>query len=159
MTEWLTFEGRVEAVKWGRATYTLLILPSEIAKALEALRARRVEGEINDHPVNLALSRAPVVDGVFLWAGRSLLDRLGIEPGEAVEVRLRPAPPDEVDTPDDLASALRAAGLAANWSALSAGRRRGMLYQLNSAKTAVTRARRIASIVSRISARLPDAAS
>ncbi len=53
---------------------------------------------MNDHPVNLALTRAPVVEGVFLWAGASLLDRTGIAPGQPVEVRLRP-PPTTVSIP------------------------------------------------------------
>ena len=84
-------------------------MPATVA-ALGA--AKRVEGEINEHWVNLALSRAPVVEGVFLWAGASLLERTGIVPGETLEVRLRPAPDDQVDTPEDVASALRAAGFA-----------------------------------------------
>jgi hypothetical protein len=157
--DWLTFEGRVTAVEWGRTTYTLLILPAEIADALAALGAKRVEGEINDHPVNLSLSRAPVVEGVFLWTGRSLLDRRGIEPGEALEVRLRPAPPDEVETPDDLVAALRAAGQTEQWTNLTPGRRRGLIYQLTTAKTAATRAKRIASIISEVSPNLSDTAS
>ncbi len=104
MSDWLQFEGRVEPLEWDRATYTILRLPPAVVDALAARKARRVEGEINDHPVNLALSRAPVVDGVFLWTGRTLLDRLSIEPGEPLEVRLRPAASDELDAPDDVAA-------------------------------------------------------
>ncbi|TNC70332.1 YdeI/OmpD-associated family protein [Rubellimicrobium roseum] len=147
MSGWLGFEGRVEPVEWGRATYTVLRLPPEVAATLLSQGARRVEGEINDHPVNLALSRAPVVEGLFLWTGRSLLDRLGVTPGEPLEVRLRPAPSDEVDTPDDLALALRQAGAGAAWEALTPGKRRGLLHRIDSAKTAPTRAKRIASVV------------
>ncbi len=87
--DWLTFEGRIEAVTWGRSVYTILKLPADIAAALEAAGAKRVEGEIKEHAVNLALSRAPVVDGLFLWTGKSLLDRAEIDPGEVFEVRLR----------------------------------------------------------------------
>ncbi len=147
MSDWVAFEARVEAVQWGRATYTLVRLPDEAAEALLAKGARRVEGEINAHPVNLALSRAPVVAGVFLWAGASLLDRLGIVPGEVLEVRLRPAPDDRVDTPEDVAAALQAAEMMAVWEALTAGKRRGMLYQIATAKTAPTRAKRIAAMI------------
>ena len=147
MSDWVVFEARVEAVDWGRATYTLLRLPDEVAGALLAQGAKRVEGEINEHPVNLALSRAPVVEGVFLWAGASLLDRLGISPGEVLEVRLRPAPDDQVDTPEDVALALRQADLTAVWEGLTAGKRRGMLYQIGTAKTAPTRAKRIDAMI------------
>ncbi len=147
MTGWVSFEGHVEPVLWGRATYTILRLPGEAAAALAASGIKRVEGEINDHPVNLALTRAPVVDGVFLWAGRSLLDRVGIDPGDPVEVRLRPAPGDAVDTPEDLLHALAEGGASAGWAALTPGRQRGLLYQIDSAKTAPTRAKRIAALV------------
>ncbi len=115
--------------------------------ALLARGAKRVEGEINEHPVNLALSRAPVVEGVFLWAGASLLDRVGIVPGEVLEVRLRPAPDDRVDTPEDVTLALRQADLTAVWEGLTAGKRRGLLYQIGTAKTAPTRAKRIDALI------------
>jgi Bacteriocin-protection, YdeI or OmpD-Associated len=147
VTAYLTFEGRVETVQWGRATYTILRLPPDVEVALTALRAKRVEGEMNDHPVNLALTRAPVVDGVFLWAGQSLLDRAGIIPGEQIEVRLRPVPGDLVDVPEDVTAALRQAGLTTRWDALTPGKRRGMLYQVETAKTSATRLKRIAALV------------
>jgi hypothetical protein len=156
VNDWLTFEGRVEVIMWGRATYTVLRLPADVAGKLAALGAKRVEGEMNDHPVNLALSRAPVVEGVFLWTGKSLLARLAIKPGEALEVRLRKAVSDEVDTPDDVVSALRAAGQAERWNRLTPGRRRGLLHQISTAKTAATRIRRIASIVLRVAETATD---
>jgi hypothetical protein len=145
MTDYVTFEGRVEPVQWGRATYTVLRLPSEIVGALG--KTRRVEGEIAEHPVNLALSRAPVIEGVFLWAGQTLLDKAGITPLDPVEVRLRPAPDDVVDTPDDVAAALRAQGKTKMWDALTAGKKRGFLYQVDSAKTEATRQKRIAKLI------------
>ena len=133
----MTFEGAVEPLAWGRVD---LHHPAPADRrrpsALAAAGARRVEGEIDEHPVNLALSRAPVVEGVFLWAGQSLLDRIGIAPGERLEVRLRPAPDDAVDTPDDVAAALRRAGRTGAWEALTPGKRRGLLYQIDTAKTA-----------------------
>jgi hypothetical protein len=150
VTDWLTFEGRIETLNWGRATYTILPLPREIAAALAAAGARRVEGEIAEHPVNLALTRAPVVDGVFLWTGRSLLDRIGIAPGAEVEVRLRPAPPDAVETPEDLVAALRAAGANDAWEALTPGRRRAYLYGLDGARAPATRARRAAALAAKL---------
>ncbi|WGV14710.1 YdeI/OmpD-associated family protein [Fuscovulum ytuae] len=145
MSDWVVFEGVVEPLDWGKATYTILRVPDVAAAALGA--TRRVEGEIAEHWVNLALSRAPVVEGVFLWAGASLLDRAGIVPGKPVEVRLRPAPEDQVDTPEDVAAALRAADMTAVWDGLTAGKRRGMLYQIGSAKTAPTRAKRIDAMI------------
>ncbi len=150
MTDWVTFEGRIETLDWGRATYTILRLPPGAAAALAG--ARRVEGEFADHPVNLGLSRAPGVDGVFLWAGQTLMDRIGLAPGETFEVRLRPAPDDMVDTPPDVAVALSAAGVTAAWETLTPGKRRGLLYKIDTARTAPTRAKRIAALVTELQA-------
>jgi Bacteriocin-protection, YdeI or OmpD-Associated/Domain of unknown function (DUF1905) len=145
MIDWVTFEGRVEPLTWGRSTYTILRLPKDAVQALGT--CRRVEGEIADHPVNLALSRAPVVEGVFLWTGASLLDRIGIQPGDPVEIRLRPAPDDRVDLDPDIEAALRTGGVLAAWEALSPGKRRGLLYQIATARTDPTRQKRIARLV------------
>lgn len=150
MTDFISFEGRVEALIWGRATYTILPLPQAVVDALG--KTRRVEGEINEHPVNLALTRAPVVEGVFLWAGQSLLERIGIRPGDRLEVRLRPAADDQVDLPQDIAAALVAAGVLAPWDALTPGKQRGLLYPINAAKTEATRAKRIGNLIALLSA-------
>jgi hypothetical protein len=147
MSDWICFDAAVEPLVWGRATFTILRLPPEVAQALQAAGARRVEGEIAEHPVNLALSRAPEVDGVFLWAGKSLLDRLGAQPGEQLEVRLRPAPPDAVDTPEDVEAALRRAAKTDAWQRLTPGKKRAALYQIETAKTGATRAKRIATMI------------
>jgi hypothetical protein len=148
MTDWITFDGRIETLDWGRATYTILRLPAQAEAALAG--ARRAEGEFGDHPVNLALSRAPVVEGVFLWTGQSLMDRTGLRPGKVFEVRLRPAPDDAVDTPPDVALALSDAGVTAAWDALTPGKRRGILYKIDTARTAPTRAKRIAALVAEL---------
>ena len=147
MSDYIAFRGRIETLDWGRSSYTILRLPEEVAVWLAAEGARRVEGEMNEHPVNLAPTRAPVLADTFLWTGKSLLDRIGLAPGDEVEVRLRKAPDDEVDMPDDLAAALRAADATHLWEALTPGRRRGMLYQVGTAKTQGTRDKRIAKLV------------
>jgi Bacteriocin-protection, YdeI or OmpD-Associated/Domain of unknown function (DUF1905) len=147
MTAYVTFEGTIAPMVWGTSTYTILRLPSDVVTALGA--TKRVEGEINDHPVNLALTRSPAMQAVFLWAGQSLLTRVGIAPGDRVEVRLRPAPDDRMDLPDDVAYALR--GMMVAWLALTPGKRRGLLYQVDAAKTAVTRAKRIAKLLESLS--------
>ena len=145
MTHRVSFDARVEPLTWGRSTYTIVRLLTE---ALTNLRkTRRVEGEIAGHPVNLALSRAPVVDGVFLWPGQSLPDRIGILPGEPVGVRLRPAPDDRVDLDPDVEAALPAGGVLAIREKRAPGKRRGLLYQIATAKTDPTRSKRIAKLI------------
>jgi len=145
VTDYVAFEGMVEPLIWGKASYTILRLPPEVCLALGD--AKRVEGEIADHPVNLAQVRAPVVEGAFLWAGKSLLARIGVAPGDLVEVCLRPANPDLVDTPEDVEAALRAAGLIDAWRGLTAGKQRGLLYKVDTAKSGATRAKRIAALL------------
>jgi Bacteriocin-protection, YdeI or OmpD-Associated len=150
MSDYVTFEARIESMAWGKATYTILRIPPDMLDALG--RAKRVEGEIAEHPVNLAPTRAPVIEGPFLWAGQSLLDRIGITPGEVVEVRLRPAPDDRVDLPDDVALALRAADVLSAWQNLTPGKRRGLLYKIDTAKTDATRQKRIGLLIAELSA-------
>lgn len=150
MSDWHEFDAVIEPVRTGKATYTILRLPAVVSAAFEAAGIRRVEGEMNEHPVNLALSRAPFVDSLFLWTGRSLLDRLGIGPFEAVSVRLRAAHDDAVDLPEDVGAALLAGGVAAQWDSLSPGKRRGLLYKIGTARTEATRTKRIAALAAEL---------
>lgn len=50
----------------GRNTYTVLPILDDVARALTDQGARRVEVELNDFPANLALTKAPVMDQVFV---------------------------------------------------------------------------------------------
>ncbi|MEM9798472.1 MAG: YdeI/OmpD-associated family protein [Pseudomonadota bacterium] len=145
MSDYVTFEGRIEPLEWGRSTYTILRLPADVMAALGS--TKRVEGEIADHPVNLAPAKADVIDDAFLWTGKAFLDAAGLAPGDAVEVRLRPTDPDAVDVPDDVSASLRAAGRSAAWAALTPGKKRAALHQVATAKRAETRARRIAQLI------------
>ncbi|MEO0388499.1 MAG: YdeI/OmpD-associated family protein [Pseudomonadota bacterium] len=152
MDDYHSFDGQIVPMPWGDAVYTVLPIPESVAEALAAQGAKRVEGEIAEHPVNLALTRAPVIDGVFVWTGKTLLDRIGIACGDWVEVRLRPADPNEVEVPSDVAAALSAAGLTAAWSDLRPGVRRRHLHSVETARRADTRARRIAALLAALRA-------
>ena len=143
MSAYFEFEGQIVPMEWGKSTYTVLPLPGDIANALSELGAKRVAGEIGEYPVNLALNKAPVIDGVFLWTGKSLIDAAGFEPGQALEVRLRPAPADFVDVPNDVTNAIAKNAATAGWSSLSPGKQRAAIHHINTAKRAETRAKRI----------------
>ncbi|MEL6586172.1 MAG: YdeI/OmpD-associated family protein [Pseudomonadota bacterium] len=145
MSDYVTFEGRIEPLVWGRSTYTILKLPADVVAALGT--PKRVEGEIADHPVNLAPSKSPELDGPFLWTGKAFLDAAGLAPGQLVEVRLRATDPDAVETPPDVMVALRMAGRLEAWAALTPGKRRGLLHQVDTAKRAETRVKRVAKLV------------
>lgn len=136
-------EARVDPMPWGDTVFKMIRVPDENAAARGP--AKGVEGEGSDYPVNRA--PAPVIEGVFLWAGARLLDRIGLEPGERLEVRLRPTPDDTVEEPEVVIPALRAAGNTSAREALIPGKRRGLLHAAQSAKRADMRARRIAALV------------
>ena len=91
-----------------------------------------------------------MIDGTFVYTGKTFLRDSGLTPGEVVDARSRPADPAQVDTPEELAAALRAAGRSADWAALTPGRQRGLLHLVNAAKRADTRTKRIARLISEL---------
>ncbi|WP_370290805.1 YdeI/OmpD-associated family protein [Nocardioides sp.] len=141
------FSAALEPLEWGRATYTILRVPPELVAAAGAEGTRRVAGTIEDVEVNLALTKADVTEGVFLWAGASLQRRLGARPGDVVECRLAPVDPDVVLVPDDVRAALDDAGRSEAFEALRPSQRRQLLVPVDDAARPDTRARRIAALV------------
>lgn len=144
---WVEFDAVVETVVWGRSTYTLLRLEDRLAEAARAWGTRRVEGTVDGVEVNLGVNRADVLPDAFAYAGRPLLARLGVLPGDLVECRLRPADPDVVAVPEDVASALADAGLDGFFEALPAPRRRRLLQPVEDAVRPATRAARIEALL------------
>lgn len=149
MTDWITFEARIEPMEWGRNTYTIVALPADVITALPP-GTKRIEGEFGEHPVNLALTKAPVMHGTFVYTGKTFLRDSGLAPGEVFDARIRPADPSHVDMPGDVATALRVANRSADWAALTPGQQRGKLHLVNSAKRADTRAKRIAKLIDKL---------
>ena len=145
MNDYVTFEAMIVPMEWGETIYTVLPLPPNVAKALDG--AKRVEGEFVDHPVNLAIAKAPVIDGPFLWTGKTLLDGTGLAPNEPFEARLRAVDPNVVEVPTDVTNALRSSGSLEAWEGWSAGKKRGAIHQIEIAKRAETRVKRIAALI------------
>ncbi|MEX0367728.1 MAG: YdeI/OmpD-associated family protein [Ruegeria sp.] len=143
---WLWFEGVIEPMEWGKNTYTIVRLPDDIAAGLPP-KTKRVEGEFGDFPINLALTKAPVIDGIYVYTGKTFLRDSGLEVGQPFDARVRPVDPDIVEVPEEVLAALRRAGRSADWSALSAGQQRSRLHLVNTAKRADTRAKRIAKLI------------
>lgn len=76
----------------------------------------------------------------------------GINGGDAITVDIDlDTAPREVPIPDDLAAALAAAGVREAFDALSPSARKAHATQVESAKAAETRARRIDAVVSKLS--------
>lgn len=140
-------DGFIMPMLWGTSSYTVIEMPDALVDAARTLGTRRVAGELEGVSVNLALTRAPVFAGTFVWAGASLLRRLRLEVGDPVTGHLAPVDPDEVPVPPDLADSLAAAGLHAAWDALPSAARRRRLVPVDAAATPTTRARRIQAIL------------
>ena len=151
MTDYLTFDATVEPLEWGKSVYTILRLPDWVAEDLTNCKAKRVEGEINEYPVNLALTKAPPVSGLFLYTGKDLMTKANITPGDRFEVRLRPADPNRVDLPTDVQNALRSSGKTEIWNTLPPGKRRGLLHTIATAKRPETRAKRVGALMAQLS--------
>ena len=60
--DWQTFDAMIEPMEWGKNTYTILRIPGDVMAALPQ-GTRRGEGEFGDFPINLALTKAPVIEG------------------------------------------------------------------------------------------------
>lgn len=141
------FDALVEPVHWGRSRYTVIRLPAALVADAERQGTRRVAGDIDGTAVNLAVTTAPVVDGPFVYAGASVLRRIGVRAGDPVTCRLAPADPDDVPLADDVRDALVAADLLGAWDALTPATRRRRLYAVDSGASAATRAKRLAELV------------
>lgn len=137
-------------MEWGDSVYTVLPIPDDVSQAFEALGAKRVELELNEHSFNLALTKAPVIDKVFVYVGKATLKEASVEPGSRLDVRLRMVDPDVVDVPEDVALALRVSQLSEVWESLTPGKKRGMLQPIQSAKRAETRAKRIEKLLAEL---------
>ena len=146
---WVCFDGVIEPMAWGRNTYTILRLPDAVIDALPK-GTKRIEGEFGEFPINLALTKAPVIDAVFVYTGKTFLRDSGLVVGAPFEARVRAVDPDLVEMPEDVTAALPAAGRSADWAKLTPGQQRGKLHLVNTAKRADTRAKRIATLIAEL---------
>ena len=147
------FDALIEPLHWGRSRYTIVRLPAGLVADARAQGTHRLRGEIEGVPVNLAVTKAPVVDDAFVYVGAALLRRIGTGVGHPVTCRLAPADPDEVDLPEDVEEALAAAGLLGVWEQLRPAARRRRLMPVDGVATPAARARRIRELLDG----LPDA--
>ncbi len=146
------FSAVVEPMAWGRSTYRVIRVPDSLVDAARAAGTRRVAGTVDEVEVNLALTRNDVVDDHYLYAGASLLRRLGVRAGDVVDCVLAPVDPDEVAVPGEVVDALEGAGLAGQWEALAPSTRRRLLQPVQSARRESTRADRVAVLLDRVRA-------
>jgi len=125
-----------------------VVVPAAVADAAGLKHGARVRGEVNGVGYRSSLMK---YSGIFhLGVHKSTLQTAAVKPGGRVSVTIEfddePLPTDVV--PDDLAVALKNSRSAATaWTALAPSHRREHVKALLSAKSAETRARRVAKIL------------
>lgn len=144
---WVEFDAVVDVLLWGRSTYTIIRLDAALEAAARASGTRRVEGMIDEVPVNVGVNRADVLPDAFMYAGKGLQRRLGARPGDVVACRLRPADPDEVPLADDVHRALADADRLDAFQRKPPANRRRLLQPIEEAAKPETRQQRIAALL------------
>jgi hypothetical protein len=145
--EWVEFDALVEVMPWGRNVYIILRLKRALENAVSNARTRRVEGTIEDVPVNVGVNRADVLPDAFMYAGKTLQRRLGARPGDVVHCRLRPADPDDVPLADDIHRALVDAGRLTAFERKTPAERRRLLQPIEAAVKPQTRQQRTTALL------------
>ncbi len=144
---WVEYDAIIEVMPWGRNDYVIVRVDAALEAAARSASTRRVDGTIDDIPVNLGINRSDVITDAFLYAGKPLLRRLGAAPGDIVRCRLRAADPDVVPIAEDVQRALIAANRREAFQREPAARRRQLLQPVESAVSPQTRQQRIAALV------------
>lgn len=140
---------RFETVMFQQGNNTGIEVPAEVIEALGAGKRPPVTVSVNGFEYR---STVAVMDGKYLIPFSS--DKRaasGIGGGDAITVDLElDTAPRTVEVPEDLASALDAASVREAFDALAPSARKAHVTNVEGAKAAETRARRIAAIVSKL---------
>jgi bifunctional DNA-binding transcriptional regulator/antitoxin component of YhaV-PrlF toxin-antitoxin module len=129
---------------------TGLPVPAEAVAALGAGKKPRVKVNLNGYTYRTTVA---VLGGEFMLSlSAENREAAGVKPGDSVEITLElDTEPLTVVVPDDLAEALAATeGGREAFEALSYSVRKEYVRQVESAKAAETRQRRIAGIVAKV---------
>ena len=143
-----SFEAEVVHHNVGSYVYTVVFLEPDLVKALPLAKHPRLrfEGELNDVPFEAAWQ--PVRGRWFVMLSKTLLKEACVGLGDTVRLRFLVANQDYVEVPPELSLALSENVAAAEvWESLSAGKRRGFAHRVLSAKTAPTKAKRVAEVL------------
>jgi hypothetical protein len=130
----------------GMGNNTGIEVPTEHVQALGAGKKPAVHVNVNGYEYT---STVAVMGGKHLIAFSSAHRAAsGLKAGDPITVTLTlETAPRTVELPDDLASALEAAGTRAKFDALAPSKRKEAVRQLEDAKTPETRTRRLQKIL------------
>ncbi|MDO3634333.1 YdeI/OmpD-associated family protein [Mycolicibacterium arseniciresistens] len=121
-------------------------VPAEVVDALGAGKRPPVVVSVNGYRYRSTI--APMGGKFLIPFSAQRRAESGIGGGDAVEVTLTlDTAPRIVEVPADLAATLAESDLTAAWDKLSPSRRKAHVTSVEGAKTAETRARRVAAVV------------
>lgn len=124
-------------------------VPAEAVAALGSTKRPPVKVTFNGYTYRSTV--AAYGDVFKLPVSAEHREAAGVQAGDSLEVTLElDTEPRTVEVPDDLAAALKAAGVTVTFDALATSRRKEFVRQVNDAKTQATRERRIANIVAKM---------
>ena len=130
---------------------TGLPVPAEAVATLDSGKRPKVKVSLNDYTYRSTVAAYGEV--FMLPLSKEHRDAAGVKAGDEVEVMLElDTEPRTVEVPDDLAKALEEGGVTAVFDALAPSKRKEHVRQVTSAKAEETRQRRIAKIVTTLSA-------
>lgn len=130
---------------------TGLPVPAEAVATLDSGKRPKVKVSLNDYTYRSTVAAYGEV--FMLPLSKEHRDAAGVKAGDEVEVMLElDTEPRTVEVPDDLAKALEEGSVTAVFDALAPSKRKEHVRQVTSAKAEETRQRRIAKIVTTLSA-------
>lgn len=142
------FEATVSLHPVGTYNYTVVYLDAELHDSLPLKEhpRLRIEADISGVPVKGAWQ--PSGGRWYLMLPKGPIRQAGIAIGTVVEVAFKVLAQDDVDIPPELSAALQIKPKARKtWSALSAGKQRGLAYMVASAKRPETRQARVQQVI------------
>ncbi len=142
------FVGKLEELDFGRMVYNVVWLPEVIEKQLPFSQypRLRIDAEIGGVLTNCAFQ----IGGKrrYLILSSSFMKQAGIALSQETRVRFSIADQAAVDVPFELEAALCLHPVAkGKWDALSAGKKRGYVYRVASAKKEETVAKRVEEVI------------
>ncbi len=147
----LQFEGEIVEHDVGARTYvySVVFLPKALHNELPLERhpRLRITGEINDQPIDAALT--PVRGRWYILLSKKFIKAINAMIGDTVDVRFDIADQDAIDIPDRLQTALKAdKQMMKLWNEQTPGMQRGLAYRVASAKMEKTQAKRVDEVFS-----------
>jgi Domain of unknown function (DUF1905)/Bacteriocin-protection, YdeI or OmpD-Associated len=146
MAEVIRFEAQLVR---GFRSWMGVEVPERVTERLGTRGLVPVEGSVNGFAFRGSL--APTRQGHFMWLKKAIREECGVQPGQTVQVVLRPVRErPSLNVPAELETALAASPEASRWwDALSASKHRIATIWISQAKSSEVRAYRVSDVLRR----------